>query len=598
MLAKQIKTLPNLPGVYQYFDKNGKLLYVGKAKILKNRVRSYFSFTPSFGINKNVSSRIAKMLSEAVNLEYVVTASESDALILENSFIKQLHPKYNILLRDDKTYPYIYIDLNQDFPRFTITRKVVKGVNIKYFGPYFRGAKEILEILYMQFKLVQKASCIKGKKSCLFYQIDRCYAPCENKISKEEYAKIVDNAITALKNPKSMISALHEKMMQLAENQNYEEAANLRDKIGLLKDLDIKVEVDLAKLEDFEVIAINSANKLISSVRFSIRDGKISNSNFNITNSKLADESDLNEIYKQVVLDAFPVGSPISVNKIYVYEDFEDRELVSQILTSRHNKKFEVLYPKIGEKRKICDIAYKNGEINIKKHLKTDGYQLLNEIKEYFKLSNLPLNIEAYDNSHMFGSAPVGAMIAYNEDGFNKSNYRHMHLSSNSDYDQMSEFLTMRAQRFEKLNPPDLWVIDGGIALLNLANDIVKSTGANIDLIAISKEKVDAKAYRAKGNAKDKIYTLNGTFTLPPSDKKLQFIQKLRDEAHRFAISFHQKIKRNLDINRSNLKNLGLSDGKIQKLIDYFGTFENVYKANFDEISEIIGKISAEKLKF
>ena len=201
--------------MYQYFDAAGKLLYVGKAKILKNRVKSYFSFTPALAPSPRLSARIAKMIGEAVHLEYIVTPSESDALILENSFIKQLKPKYNILLRDDKTYPYIYVNLDDDFPRFEITRKIVKGKNIRYFGPYFHGAKEILQTLYMQFPLVQKKNCVKGKKACLFHQIGRCAAPCEDKISKQDYARIVQSALTALKNPQKMVPQLQERMARL-----------------------------------------------------------------------------------------------------------------------------------------------------------------------------------------------------------------------------------------------------------------------------------------------------------------------------------------------------------------------------------------------
>ena len=227
------------------------------------------------------------MISETTHLEYIVTPSESDALILENSFIKQLRPKYNILLRDDKTYPYIFVNLNDEFPRFEITRKLVKGSNIKYFGPYFRGGREILEILYMKFALVQKKSCIKAKKACLFHQIGRCKAPCENKISKDEYAKIVQNALNALKNPQSMIPDLSNLMMKYAENENYEEAAGIRDKIEILKDIEIKTQVDLAKLDDFEVIAVNSHSDLICAVHFSVRGGKIASSNSNIINCKM-----------------------------------------------------------------------------------------------------------------------------------------------------------------------------------------------------------------------------------------------------------------------------------------------------------------------
>lgn len=596
MLENEVKTLPNLPGVYQYFDKNSKLLYVGKAKILKNRVKSYFSFTPKFDISSRVSARISKMLQEAVHLEYIVTQSESDALILENSFIKQLNPKYNILLRDDKTYPYIYINLNDDFPRFEITRKVIKGSNIRYFGPYFRGGREILEILYNEFCIVQKKNCIKERKACLYHQINRCYAPCEGKISKKEYDLIIENAIKAIKNPISLIPNLEKKMIFLAQNENFEEAAKKRDQITLLKDIDVKVEVDLAKLEDFEIIAINSLKNFICTVRFSIRDGKVSNSHFSITNAKTNEFSEISEVYRQVILDAFPTNSPVATSKIYSYHKFDDSDLVAEILSKRHDRKFSILIPKIGEKRKLAQIAFKNAEINILKHIKANDFDILDDIKEYFNLSNLPINIEAFDNSHMMGEAIVGAMISYNDSGFLKANYRHSYLNAKNDYDQMSEFLTLRAKRFDKLSPPDLWVIDGGKALLDLAISIVESSGANIDVIAISKEKVNAKAYRAKGGAKDKIYTKNGVFSLQTDDKKLQFIQKLRDEAHRFAISFHRKSKTRSDLEKSKLLKLGLSEGKIKKLLNFYGNFEEIYNAKPNEIEKLIGKLATIKL--
>lgn len=595
MLIDEIKTLPNNSGVYEYFDKDGKLLYVGKAKNLKNRVRSYFSFTSNLMPNPKNSARIQKMISEAVHLEYIITNSESDALILENSFIKQLKPKYNILLRDDKTYPYIYLDLNEAFPRPKITRKVIKGSNIKYFGPYFRGAKEILDAIYKEFMLVQKNGCLKEKKACLFYQIKRCLAPCENKINKEEYEKIIKECIKALQNPQILIPKLEKTMLNYAENENYEEAAKIRDSIKIIEESKVKIEVDLAKLEDFEVLAINCVDSLICSTRFSIRDGKISGSNSNIINSNLQDD-DYSSFYKQIILQNFNTDAPINSNKIYVYQDFSDRKILEEILSQKHNRKIQIIVPKIGEKKKLTNIAFSNAEIFIKKHQKTHNWEFLREIKEYFSLENLPVNIEIFDNSHMFGTACVGAMVAYNIDGFNKANYRHSHLNSKNDYDQMFEFLTQRVERFEKIPAPDLWVIDGGDALLKLAKDILNSVGANVDVIAISKEKIDFKAYRAKGNAKDKIYTQKGKFNLSTDDKKLQFFQKLRDEAHRFAISFHQKTKKAQDMQNSKLLKLGISQGSIEKLIKYYGSFENIYNAKYDEIKKITNKAVAEKI--
>ena len=596
MLIDEIRTLPNEPGVYQYFDAQNRLLYVGKAKILKNRVKSYFKFTPSLAPAEKLSPRISKMISEAVHLEYIVTPSEADALILENSFIKQLKPKYNILLRDDKTYPYIFINLNDDFPRFEITRKVVKGSNIRYFGPYFSGASELLEALYLNFNLVQKKSCIKGKKACLFYQLKRCYAPCEGKISKESYAKIVNEAIAALQNPNLLITRLEELMLNYAKAEDYEQAAATRDKIQTLKNMQTKVEVDLAKLEDFEAYSVACVHDMICAVRFSVQSGKITGVKTDIAQAKNAQKDEINEAYKQAILKSFIAGQPIISTKIYVHESFEDSELVEEILNERFGRKFSITCPKIGDKRKICEIATKNAEVSIEKYLKTHDNELLNEIKEYFDLAHTPYVVEAYDNSHLFGEASVGAMVRYEHGEWAKQNYRHMHLNSKNDYDQMKESLTARALRFDKLSPPDLWVIDGGEVLLNLACEILASSGANVDVIAISKEKIDAKAHRAKGEAKDKIYTKNGSFSLSTSDKKLQFFQKMRDESHRFVISFHRKTRQKNDMQRSILKQAGVSEGSIAKLISFYGSFDKISEANLDEVAKITNKSVAEKL--
>ena len=331
-------------------------------------------------------------------------------------------------------------------------------------------------------------------------------------------------------------------------------------------------------------------------VRFSIKDGKVCSSTHIIKPAKDMVESDLEAVYRVMILDAFGIDQPINSTKIYTYINLEDSKILSDILNSRHNKKFQIIQPKIGEKKELVNIAYQNAFELIKKHIKTNDYTLARDIQESFGLNNLPLKIEIFDNSHLFGAAPVGAMVVWENGEFNKAKYRHMHLNSINDYDQMSQVLTHRAKSFEKTPPPDLWIIDGGGALLNLAEDIIKSSGANVDIIAISKEKIDAKANRSKGKANDKIYTNIGKFSLNPNDTKLQFIQRLRDEAHRFAISFHQKSRQKSDLQSSQLSALGISKGSIIKLINYFGSFENIQKASFDEIKKVTNKIVATKI--
>ena len=623
MLKDELKSLPNSPGVYQYFDKNGKLLYVGKAKVLKNRVKSYFAFTPNLAPSPRLGPRIAKMISEAVHIEWIATSSEADALILENSFIKQLRPKYNILLRDDKTYPYIFIDLNDKFPRFKITRKIVKGSKIRYFGPFCSGAKEILDALYSEFALVQNASCIKGTKACIFAQIKRCFAPCEGKISEQDYAKIIEQAIIKLKDPSKLIPHLEQKMQGYAMSENYEQAMAVREQIASISALSAKVQIDLARLEDFEVFAISALDKTLCCVRFSVRDGKVAFANHSFAPAQNGDDEGMGELYKQSILSAFNFEGPVACAKIFCESEFEDMGLLGDILSKRHNKSFEIKCPKIGEKRALANVAKQNALELIKKQSKVAKYEFLRDLQSAFMLNNLPQRIECFDNSQLFGAAIVGAMVCWDanatkesKDGANdnsadlsapskkaamgaflKANYRHMHLNGASDYEQMKQMLSARALRFDKLSAPDLWLIDGGEALLNLARDIIASSGANVDVLAIAKEKIDAKAHRAKGGALDKIHGAFGELKLSVNDEKLQFLQRIRDEAHRFAISFHRKVRNNRSLASSKLQKLGLSAGNIKKLLDYFDTYENIKNASFDEIAKVVGKITAKKLK-
>ncbi|HHB94646.1 MAG TPA: excinuclease ABC subunit C, partial [Campylobacterales bacterium] len=315
-----LKTLPNQAGVYQYFDENNKLLYVGKAKNLKNRVKSYWRFTPEFHPNPNVDSRISKMLQQAVRIEYILVDSENDALILENSLIKQLKPKYNILLRDDKTYPYIYIDEALEFPRFDITRKIIKGKNISYYGPFPNGGKALLDTLYEVFPLVQKKSCLNSGKACLFYQIKKCLAPCEGKISANKYREIVNQAKEAIVKRKILTEALEEKMIKLAMQERFEEASLMRDNIKTIEALTINSNIDLAKQEDLDIFAIVNGETKGVIVKLFMRNGKIISSDFSIfRGSEIYDE---NEAYKQALIEFYSLESPNIVKTILIAHPF------------------------------------------------------------------------------------------------------------------------------------------------------------------------------------------------------------------------------------------------------------------------------------
>ena len=602
-LLEKLKQLPNDAGVYQYFDKDGHLLYIGKAKVLKNRVKSYFKFTPKLLPADKLGPRIYKMISEVVSCEWIVVPNVHDALILENSLIKQLKPKYNILLRDDKTYPYIVIDYNQDFPRLEITRKILKEKNVKYFGPYSTGAKDMLDSIYEIVPLVQKKSCVSGKKACLFHQIQKCLAPCENKISKEDYAKIVETALEYIYNKSKLITKLNERMSQYANNFRFEEAMTLRDRIKTIEKSQIKSGIDLATNEDIDIFAITASNKKAVVVRMFLRDGKLASSSHDFLKVNNFDENfdfDYNEAYKRAIINYYDNEIPLLPKEILTGIELEDVEELEDFLQTRFSKKIKVLNPKKDKKKDIVQIALNNCDELLRIDSSRNQTTIYEELKDLFGLQTLPYLIESYDNSHMMGQATVGAMVVWNEEinAFDKKAFRHYNLESKDEYSQMREMLIRRVENFEKNPAPDLWIIDGGETLLKLAYDIVQSVGVNLDIIAVAKEKVDAKAHRAKGAAKDIIHykTKNGefkNFKLPTSDKRLQFVQRQRDEAHRFVINFHKKQKRAQDKQISLLQIKGIGEAKIKKLLLYFGEFEKIRNASAEELKNVLNEKDA-----
>ncbi len=587
-LKEKISLLPNKPGIYQYFDEQKRLLYIGKAKDLKKRVSSYFRKSANLG------ARIANMVAQITSMEYIIVESEHDALILENSLIKQLKPKYNILLRDDKTYPYIFIDLNEKFPRFEITRRVIKGKNIKYFGPFSTSANEILKSIYDSFCLVQKKGCLKSKKACLFYEIKKCPAPCEDRISQEEYMKIVIEAIEAINDRKKLIKVLKQKMEFYSQELLFEEAVKIRDNIKKIEKANTLSHVDLAKLEDFDIFSVAAQGLRAVGVRLFIRKGRVISSSY--AHFKSDNGFDLNELYKVLLLEYYQHTLPYTPKNILIFEDFETRTLIEEILQKKFERKINILVPKIGERRKLTELSYKNTLEILRLEANKNSTEILSELKELFSLNKTPFEIEGYDNSHMMGQATVGAVVKWNEK-FIKKGYRHYNLKAKDEYAQMRELLQRRVESFDKNPPPDLLVIDGGATLLKLAIKIVKQNGVFVDVIAIAKEKRDAKAMRAKGKANDTIYTKDGEFKLSHSDKRLQFVQNIRDESHRFAISFFKKQKLKADKKISLLAKKGVGEATVRKLLQYFGTFESIEKATFEELEKVVGTKIAQSFK-
>lgn len=592
-MIEKIRSLPHCAGIYQYLDAKGRILYVGKAKDLSKRVKSYFNLTPSLTPKTTLSLRIQKMLHETSSLHYLIVENEHDALILENSLIKQLKPKYNILLRDDKTYPYIYVNLEEQYPRFDITRKIIKGKSIRYFGPFSTGARDILDSLYELLPLVQKKSCLKGKKACLYYQMDQCLGPCEFPVDQEQYQEMVNTAAKWVANKELLIPKLRTKMEFYAEELRFEEAKALRDRLERIGRSTEHSQIDLASNEVYDIFAIATNELRGCIVRLFIREGKIASSSHDFFAAN--DQYSRDEAYERALVNYYGNEKPPIIAPILLHDSFEAQDWVAEHLSQLFEKKASLTVPKQGIKKELTTLANINA-LELLKSPQNDKSTLLEGIAELFHLEHIPHRIEAFDNSHFAGQATVGAMIAYSNGNFDKKGYRTYHLEHKDEYSQMREMLTRRIKGFDSNPPPDLWVIDGGETLRSLAVELLHSSGTLIDVIGISKEKVDAKAHRAKGSAKDILHSNQGIFRLDTDDKRLQFIQLLRDESHRCAITFHKKSKLKEDQSSTLLTIPGITPGKIQRLVTYYGTFDAIAKADFKTLQELIGTSGAKNV--
>lgn len=593
-MIEQIRSLPHQAGIYQYLDDRGRILYIGKAKNLSKRVKSYFNLTPTLTPKPTLSLRIQKMLSETVGLHYIIVENEHDALILENSLIKQLKPKYNILLRDDKTYPYLYVDMEERYPRFELTRKIIKGKGVRYFGPFSVGARDILDSLYELLKLVQKKSCLNSKKACLFYQMEQCLAPCEFPVPRESYLPMVMQGIEWIQNKRRLIKELEKKMEFYAEALRFEEAMALRDRIERISKSEIASQIDMASTENYDLFAIATNESRGCILRLFIREGKVASSTYDFI--PITPYFSLDEAYERTIIGFYGTEKPPIIAPVLSAHTFESSDWVIEHLSQLFGKKAILEVPQRGAKKDLIDLALSNAH-ELLRTPQPSKETLLHQIQELFMLDTLPHRIEVFDNSHHGGIATVGAMIVYDNGAFDKKGYRTYHLESTDEYGQMSEMLRRRIEGFETNPPPDLWVLDGGETLRNLAMDLLASHGIHLDVIAISKEKIDAKAHRAKGSARDILHTASNTLRLESSDKRLQFFQMLRDEAHRSAITFHKKTKLKADQTTKLLNIRGISAAKIHKLIDYFGTFEAIAHSDFSTLCELIGTKDAENIQ-
>ena len=587
VIKKELPLIPKLPGVYRMLNSDNEILYVGKAKNLPNRLKSYVS-------EKNHIIRTERMLSQTKKLEITTTTNESEALLLEANLIKKHKPKFNILLKDDKSFPYIFIS-DHEFPRIERHRGA-KNRPGKYYGPFASSLAVNMAIKTIQ-RIFLLRSCTDkqveaGDKTCFNYFLKRCAGPCGGKINKNDYAKLVEAADEFLSKGKSrkIQKTLSQQMEEASEELDFEKAAIMRDKIKSLNIIQSSLTISEANLIEADVIAgYKESGKTCIQVFFYRSKQNWGNQAFF---PKHDPDETLSDILNSFVAQFYENKAVPS--SVILSEDIKERKLLEKTLTKKENKNVTLSTAKKGSKLRVINLAIKNAKdsLNRKLYESQNNRNLLDEISKKFKLDNTISIIEVYDNSHIQGTNSVGALITYGEEGFIKKRYRKFNIKTEKfkqdDYGMIKEVLERRFKRAiqEKgnfLTFPDLVLIDGGKGQYSSARETMNDLGLNeIPVIAIAKGK-----YRNSGN---ETFFHNGKeFKFAKNDPSLFFLQRIRDEAHRFAISAH-RAKRKKGISKSVLDQIQGS-GSVRKraLLNHFGSARSVESASLDEIKSVEG---------
>ncbi|HDK7176210.1 TPA: excinuclease ABC subunit UvrC [Clostridium botulinum] len=613
-LEYQLKNLPDKPGVYLMKNNLGEIIYVGKAKVLKNRVRQYFQKSQKH------SEKVKAMVKNIEEFEYIITDSEMEALILECNLIKKYRPKYNILLKDDKHYPFIKVTLSEDFPRVISTRKVTKDGS-KYFGPYVDGnsVKDIIELIKKTFPIrTCKKNIVEGAKTirpCLNYQIGLCKAPCAQYINKSDYREIIDDVIKLLSGKQlDIVGNFKINMEKAAENLEFEKAAMLRDKINIIEKIGEKQKIILNNFDNEDYISLYSDEKDTCFQVFFLRNGKIvGREHFIIedtfdTNSSTLISNFLKEFY----------GGTAYIPKIIYVPDVEDRELLEQWLTLKKETKSTIKVPIKGEKKNILDLVQKNARTTLEnfklKYLQEKALydNVLKDLKNILNLKEEPIRIEAFDISNIQGFDSVGSMVVFEKGRAKPSDYRRFKINTvkgADDYKSMKEILTRRFQhglseikaiQDRELNFssgkfsvfPDLILMDGGKGQVNIALEVLNSFNINIPVCGMVKD----NKHRTRGliyNGEEIIINKYGSV--------MKFITRVQDEVHRFAISYHRSLrgKNSFHSLLDDIPNIG--EKRKKDLLFNFKSIDNIKKATYEELLSIpsMDKKSAESvLKF
>ena len=560
--VKSPDNLPNKPGVYIMRDETDTIIYIGKAKNLVKRVKSYFR-------EKLDRPKTQILMSHFDSLEYIVTNSEKEALILEATLIKKHRPRYNVQLKDDKRYPYVKITSEQ-FPRLVITRNVTKeGI---YYGPFtdVGSVKQTVKFLKSLFKI---RTCRNMDGPCLNAQIDLCYAPCDGKISKEEYSEIINKIDLFFQGKYStIVKNLKREMAEAAMNEEYEKAAVIRDQIASIEEIMEKQFDDL----DQDVIAIASGKNEVVVIIMPIRNGKIVGRDDFLMSGSQYDSS--SEVLFAFIQQYYGYNRHIP-KQILLDEDIDDKELLEDWLSDLRGNKVHIKVPQKGVKLRLVKMARKNAEII--KHQKKKMENSLIELKKYLKLEKLPRVIEGYDISNISGKFAVGSKVSFKDGKPNKKMYKHFRMETPgpNDFAMMEELLTRRLKMVDRDPEPDLIVIDGGKGQLSMACGVLEKLNlTHIPIIGLAKEFEEVFVPNSKR-----------PIIIPKNNKALHLLQQVRDESHRFAITYHRKLRSD-DIQASSLDDIaGIGKKRKVALLKELGTIENIKKASVEDLAKIKG---------
>lgn len=592
VIREKLKLLPDAPGVYIMLDYEGTVIYVGKARVLKNRVRQYFHSSAK-------PEKVAAMVSNIADFYYIITKTEIDALALENNLIKKYKPKYNILLKDDKTYPYVKVYTKEDFPHFAITRKITKDG--KYFGPFMGGisCKDLLEIVSMTYnvRLCQTAITSVPKKPCLNFHIHRCPAPCAHLISKEDYAKSVQSAMRFLSGEYEEVEELlTQKMNYFAEREEFELALSYRDKLSMLSKLKLKRITSINRDINADVIAY-AGNHLYSAVNVLIVRGGImqGGAHFALEDASFSEADALSAFLIQYY-------SHHEIPEEIIVEDYCETELVQAFFKEHRKKNATITIAKQGVKRELLDMAKRNAEDYLGKSVEKIRHKddmtkkACERLKELLGLRKYPKRMECYDISNISGVDKVGSMVVFTDGEADKVEYRRFKIKTvegANDFASLQEVLTRRLSKLgteeeERFPKPDLIVIDGGKGQLSAVKESFDRLGiTDIDLISLAKQE-------------EEIFVLHSEepVRLERRDYALRLLQRIRDEAHRFAITYFRNLhsKRNLESVLNEIDGIGKK--KRIALLNSFGTIDKIMKASKEELmmTEGIGEELAEKI--